>query len=94
MLFFDRMTLNPEQLERLHKDLAGLSEDEIKRRLVSHVYREDKRPHVELYLDKLDMERRDRFSAKDRRIQLRILTVAILGVAVGIVSVIATVVTR
>ena len=85
------MTLTPEQISELERDWSHLSDREIKARCASGHYGKEQRRHADTYLEKREMKRRDRFTAKDRRIQLWILGVAIVGVLVGVVGVIATV---
>lgn len=81
------MSLNQEQQAQLERDLASLTEDEIKRRLAHGIWGAEKRRLVELHLEKLEMERRDRFNAKDRRLQWWIFWVAVASLAVGIVGI-------
>ena len=87
------MTLNPDQITQLWKDLSDRSEDEIKSRLARGGWRAAKRPFVELYLQNLEKERSERFSKRDRKIQRWILRVAVAGVVVGVAGVIATLLT-
>lgn len=84
------MTLTSQEREAHQRDLKGLPELEIKRRLDGHIWRGEKRIMAEQHLETLEMDRRDRFGAKDRQIQLWILRVAIIGVAVGIAGVVLT----
>jgi hypothetical protein len=51
------MSLNQEQQAQLERDLASLTEDEIKRRLAHGIWGAEKRRLVELHLEKLEMER-------------------------------------
>jgi hypothetical protein len=56
------MTLNREQQKELEIQLARLTEDEIKSRLAhGDIWHDEQRRFVERYLEKLEMERMDRF---------------------------------
>jgi hypothetical protein len=86
--------LTPEEVDAFQRDLRGLSETEIKRRLDHHIWRGERRTLAEQHLEKLELERRERFGAKDRQLQEQIFWVAVVGVVVGAAGFIATLITR
>ena len=87
--------MDPAEIAKLEKDLSGLSADEIERRMAhGNIWRGDAKRIVESHLEKRQIVRRERFTAKDRNIQIWILRVPILGVLVRIASIAATILVK
>jgi hypothetical protein len=66
----------PDEIEKIHTELGGLSEREIKRRLAAGLWSDEKGKVVENYLEKKELARRNRYANTDRNIQRWILALS------------------